>query len=135
VAATVDAVDADIAVRSYRDLRVWQLGMDLAVRSYELSRQLPKDEMFGLVSQIRGSSTSVSANIAEGHGRESTLSFVHFLRVAQGSLKELETHLVLVDRLSLASSSSVAELVERCERLGRVIRSLIRALQRRGKVA
>jgi four helix bundle protein len=105
--------------------------MDLAVRSYELSRKLPKEEMFGLVSQIRRSSASVPANIAEGHGRESTPSFVHFLRVAQGSLKELETHLLLAERVGFVRRSDVVEIVDRCDRLGRVMRSLIRTLQRR----
>ena len=118
-------------VRSFRDLRIWQLGMDLAVKSYELSRKLPRDEMFGLISQIRRSAASVPANVAEGHGRESTPSFVQFLRVAQGSLKELETHLVLAERVGLVGRPDIADLVERCDRLGRMIRSLIRTLQRR----
>jgi four helix bundle protein len=93
--------DRGDAVRSYRDLRVWQEAMSLAVDCYKLTRAFPKDELFGMTAQIRRSSASIAANIAEGHGRESTGAFIQFLRVAQGSLKELETHLLLAERVSI----------------------------------
>jgi four helix bundle protein len=83
------------SINSYRDLRVWQDAMTLAESCYRLTRQFPRDELFGLTSQIRRAAASIPANVAEGHGRESTGNFVQSLRVAQGSLKELETHLLL----------------------------------------
>lgn len=118
-------------IQSYRDLRVWQEAMALAEDCYGLTRRFPRDEMYGMTSQIRRASVSIAANIAEGHGREQTGSFVQALRVAQGSLKELETHLILAQRVGLALNEAVDPLLSRCETLGRQIRSLIRSLQQR----
>ena len=86
-------------IQSYRDLKVWQQAMDLAEKCYRLTRQFPKDELYGMTSQVRRSAASVAANIAEGHGRNSRGEYIQFLRVAQGSLKELETHLILAVRV------------------------------------
>jgi four helix bundle protein len=119
------------AFQSYRDLKVWQEAMTLAVACYELTRAFPREEMYGMTSQIRRASGSIVANIAEGHGRETTASFVHFLRTAQGSLKELETHLILATRVKLASSDSVEPLPGQCDALGRMVRALTRSLQQR----
>jgi len=74
------------AIKSYRDLRVWQEAMSLAENCYRLTKGFPREELFGLTSQIRRSAVSVAANIAEGHGREHTKSFVQYLRIAQGSV-------------------------------------------------
>jgi len=123
---------SDGEIKSYRDLRVWQEAMTLAEECYELTRNFPKDEMYGMTSQIRRASVSVAANIAEGHGREHTGSFVQSLRVAQGSLKELETHLILGQRVCLAAASVAEPLLVRADSLGRQIRSLIRSLQQKG---
>jgi four helix bundle protein len=122
---------SDTAITSYRDLRVWQDSMELAVLCYQATRVLPKEEMFGLSTQIKRAASSIPANIAEGHGRESTPSFVQYLRVAQGSLKELETHFLLGSRLGLLEPSEIEPLLGRCDELGRMLRSLIRALQKK----
>ncbi len=105
--------------------------MSLSVTCYQLTRSFPKDEMYGMTSQIRRSATSIAANIAEGHGRENTGSFIQFLRIAQGSLKELETHLILSERVGLAASAAITEVVGACESLGRQLRALLRSLQRK----
>jgi four helix bundle protein len=76
---------------------VWQDAMTLAESCYRLTHQFPRDELFGLTSQIRRAAGSIPANIAEGHGRDNTGNFVQHLRISQGSLKELETHLLLVN--------------------------------------
>src|SRR5436305_15025982 len=120
-----------IGLESYRELKVWQQAMDLAVQCYEATRSFPKDEMFGLTSQIRRSAASIAANVAEGHGRESTGAFVQSLRVAQGSLKELETHIILADRVKLMAHLTSDDLLDRCDAIGKMLRSLIRSLQRR----
>ncbi len=73
------------------------------------------------------------ANIAEGHGRESTQTFVQYLRIAQGSLKELETHLLLAGRIGFLDEISLAAPVEQCQTIGKMIRALIRSLQQRGE--
>ena len=118
-------------VNSYRDLRVWQDAMTLAAACYQLTRDFPREELFGMLAQIRRSAASIAANIAEGHGREQTRPFIHFLRIAQGSLKELETHLLLAEKVQIANSVKVAALLTNCETLGKMLRSYIRSLQRR----
>lgn len=123
--------DKETAIQSYRDLRVWQEAMDIAELCYRLTRSFPREELFALVGQIRRSASSVPANIAEGHGRELTRSFIQFLRVAQGSLKELETHLLLAERVGVTPAGSTRDLMQRCEGLGKMLRTYIRALQRR----
>lgn len=87
--------------------------------------------MFGIVSQIRRSASSVPANIAEGHGREGRAQFVQFLRVAQGSLKELETHLLLSVRVGFLQDEESGPLLRRCTDVGKMLRGLIRALDAR----
>jgi len=116
---------------SYRDLKVWQKAMDLAERCYEETRLFPKEEMYGLTSQIRRCSVSVAANIAEGYGRDSDGSFVQFLRISQGSLKELETHIILSGRVGILKQDPVTDLLERADELGRMLRGLIRSIQRK----
>ena len=118
-------------IKSYRDLLVWQQAMNLAVLCYSLTRSFPKDELFGLTSQLRRSSASIAANIAEGHGRENSGSFVQFLRIAQGSLKETETHLILAERVNIAKAVEIQPAVEKCEEIGKMLRSLFRAIQDR----
>ena len=103
----------------------------MAERVYRLTAAFPKDEVYGMTSQIRRAAVSIAANIAEGHGRENSGSFVQFLRMLQGSLKELETHLVLSTRVSLVRAADVEPLLIQCERLGKMLRSLIRSIQRR----
>ena len=120
---------SDQPISSYRDLHVWQDAMTLAENCYRLTQRFPKSELFGLTSQIRRAVTSVPANIAEGHGRENTGSFIQFLRIAQGSLKELETHLLLSARVEIIRQPDIAPLLEKCESIGKRLRSLIRALQ------
>ncbi len=116
---------------SYRDLMVWKAAVDLSVACYEATHSFPRSEIYGMTSQIRRSSASIAANIAEGHGRESTSSFIQFLRFAQGSLKELETHLVISERVNLLGESDVKQLMKRTEEIGKMLRSLIRRLQSR----
>jgi four helix bundle protein len=120
-------VGADI--KSYRDLLVWQQAMDLAVSCYKFSKKFPKEDLFGLTSQLRRPSASVAANIAEGHGRESSATFVQYLRISQGSLKETETHIILAGRLELGSKQELKQALASCEDIGKMLRSLIRAIQ------
>jgi four helix bundle protein len=126
-----DRSQAGAAIASYRDLLVWQDAMTLAETCYRVTSAFPREEMFGLTAQIRRAASSVPANIAEGHGRDGTRSFVQFLRISQGSLKELETHVLLAERVSILGSAPCAEVLSRCEELGRMLRSLIRSLERR----
>ena len=117
-------------ISSYRDLKVWQLAIDISVASYEVTESLPREELYGLKSQIRRSASSVAANIAEGYGRENRGSFVQFLRIAQGSLKELETHLIIAGRVGLIQPIVLSELLERCDENGKMLGALIRTVLR-----
>ncbi len=116
-------------INSYRDLHIWQDGMALAEACYRLTKTLPHEELFAMSSQIRRAATSIPANIAEGHGRENTQSFIQYLRIAQGSLKELETHLLLCARVQLLTVDQIASPLVQCESLGKRIRALVRTLQ------
>jgi four helix bundle protein len=115
-------------VESYRDLIVWQQAIDLAVETYSLTKNWPKSEPYGLTSQARRAATSIAANIAEGYGRDSTGNYQQFLRVAQGSLKEFETHLIIAGRIGIAQQSTVDQLLHRADSIGRMLRALIRKL-------
>jgi four helix bundle protein len=109
--------------------------MDFAVQCYEATKAFPREEMFGLVAQIRRAASSVPANIAEGYGRESTGSYAHFLRMAQGSLKELETHLLLATRVGLVSEAKSEPLIQQSDVVGRMLRGLIRSIERSVPIA
>ncbi len=119
-------------VRSYRDLLVWQKGMDLSVNCYRLTKPFPKAEIYGLRSQIRRAEISIPTNIAEGYGRQSTDDYIRF-RIAQGSTKELETLLELSNRVDYCTDSERILRLKICDETGRMIRSLIRTLERRLK--
>ena len=86
--------------------------MDLAEACYRLTANFPKDETFGLTSQLRRASVSVPANIAEGYGRDSRGSYTQFLKIAQGSLKELETHVLLAERLGLVGVDAAKPVLD-----------------------
>ena len=116
-------------IRSYRDLRVWEDGMRLAEACYRTTRAFPREEIYGTTSQIRRSAASIPANVAEGYGRDNPREFVRFLRIAQGSLKELETHLTLASRVELITVEEADKILKRCETVGKMLRSLIRSIQ------
>ena len=90
-------------LKSYRELLVWQKATDFAVECYRFSASFPKAETYGLTSQIRRAAVSIRANIAEGSGRGSRKEYVQFLLIAQGSLKELETHIIIAEKLGYRS--------------------------------
>ena len=120
------------AIESYRDLHVWKAAIELTVACYAETKKFPTSETYGLTSQIRRSSTSVAANIAEGYGRDNTGYYVQFLRVAQGSLKELETHFTIAKRIGYLESSEEEMLLKRSEQIGKMLHALIRSVQRAG---
>jgi four helix bundle protein len=103
--------------------------MGLAEASYLLTKRFPKDELFGMIAQIRRAATSVPANIAEGYGRNSRGEYVQFLRISQGSLKEPETHLMLCSRVGLLAEPETRNILEKCDRIGKMLHRLIRSLQ------
>lgn len=116
-------------INSYRDLLVWQQSMDLVVAVYDCTRDWPKEELYGLTSHTRRASVSVPANIAEGYGRENYGAYINFLKIAQGSLKELETHLLIAERLRFISTEHTEQLLGQAESVGKLLRLLIQKLK------
>lgn len=112
------------AIKSYRDLLVWQKAMDLAVRSHQLTENLPRREEFGLKAQIRRAAASIAANIAEGHGRDHLGDYLHHLSIAKGSLAELGTHLLLSLRLGYLLEAQVHEMLYSTDEVGRMLNGL-----------
>ena len=113
-----------------RDLVAWQKAMDIAEEVYRLTRSFPPEERFGLLIQYRRAATSIAANIAEGHGRESRPYFGQFLRIAQGSAVELDTELELSKRLGYLADDAWEEIHERLDHVIRLIAKLRRAVAR-----
>ena len=105
----------------YRDLVIWQKSMDLTERIYRESRSFPSDEKFGITSQLRKSTSSIPANIAEGFGRNSPRSFSYFLRIAMGSLHESETHICIAERLGYLDSTVAESLMTDTNELAKIL--------------
>jgi four helix bundle protein len=122
-----------LEIKSYQDLKVWQAAMDIAVECYKATAGFPEIERYGLTNQIRRAASSIAANIAEGHGRESTGAFIQFCRIAQGSLKELETHILLSERLGYLGGDTANALLGKTGEIGKMMRSMIRSLQERSQ--
>lgn len=110
--------------KNYKELNVWQKAMDIAVSIYRLTLTFPKDELFGLVSQIRRAAVSIASNIAEGEGRKSSNEFHHFLGIALGSISELETQIELSVRIGFTEKSEIQSLVNDLATLGKMLTAL-----------
>ena len=122
------------AIRSYRDLDVWNQAMDLVEQCYRLSEQFPRSgEEFGLRAQVRRSAVSVPSNIAEGNGRLTTGDYLRHISVAHGSLMELETQILIAGRLRYLDAQSVNDVLARTDEIGRMRTSLARRLRERVK--
>ena len=118
-------------VNSFRDLRVWQAGMALVERVYELTRPFPTQEAYGLTGQMRRAAVSIPSNIAEGHTREHTKEYLHHLSMAQASLAELQTQIEIARRLHYLSTESVDLLLGQAASLSRQLFALRNGLLKR----
>jgi four helix bundle protein len=117
-------------VESFRDLLVWQRAVDLSVAVYKLSAEFPRDEIYGLTSQIRRASVSVASNIAEGQGRNSSGEFIQFLGIARGSNLEVQTQLVLSRRLGFGTTQGLTDCEAFSIEVGRMLNGLMNSLQK-----
>ena len=118
-------------LKSYRELEVWQWSFDLCKAVYGVSAGFPSAERFGLTAQIRRSAISVPSNIAEGYNRGATADYVRFLWIANGSLAELETQLLLASSLGFAIESETKHLLDKLGSVERMLRAMIRSLEAR----
>jgi len=114
--------------RSYRDLRVWRESIELSVAIYNLTRSFPKDEQFGLTSQLRRAAVSLASNIAEGYGRASRPDFRRFAAMARGSLLEMQTQLTIAIRLGLAEETRMQSVLATTEDIGKMLWALMTKL-------
>ena len=119
-----------MAIRSYRDLTVWQQAMDLVEAVYRLCEELRDAERYGLRSQAQRSAVSIPSNIAEGFGRGSATDYARFIIIARGSLMELETQLALMVRLNLVDREDVLALWDKTQSVGKMLTALRNSLTR-----
>ena len=117
-------------INDFKDLIIWQKGMDIAKKCYFLTKQFPKDELYGMVQQIRRSASSIPANIAEGYGRRTSGEYKRFLSIAQGSVNELQTHLFLAESVGLCETKDIEPLINELQLETRMIISLMRKLDK-----
>ena len=117
-------------IRSYRDLIVWQKSIVAVDACYLATRAFPSAELYGLTSQIRRASVSIVANIAEGHGRNGRKQYLHHLSIAGGSLRELETLLIVANRQRLLKAETFRALVGRTDEIGRMLSGLTASLRK-----
>jgi four helix bundle protein len=101
-----------MSISSFRELRAWQLGMDLAERVYQFTNSYPKSELYGLTSQMRRAAISVPSNLAEGHARDSSKEFIHFIAISVGSICELETQILLSHRLQYINTVDLESILD-----------------------
>jgi four helix bundle protein len=115
-------------VSTHKDLNVWKKAMDLAAQVYSLTAKVPKEELYGLTSQIRRSAVSIPSNIAEGAARHSRKKFIQFLHIASGSVAELETQFLLAIQIGLHSGDHIISHVEEVRKL---LLGLLRSLKKK----
>lgn len=118
-------------VKSYKDLIVWQKAMDLVTMVYALTRQFPREELYGLTNQVRRAAISVPSNIAEGQARQSTAEFRNFLSIARGSLAEVETQLLIAQRLKYLTQKDLSQVMATHQEISKMLPALISQLATR----
>ena len=116
-------------VQTYRELIAWQKAMDFTADVYRITRQFPKEELYGVTSQLRRAAVSVPSNIAEGQGRGTTGEFRQFLGHARGSLLETETQILLSERLGYLEHQATENLLKQAAEVGRILNGLLGSLK------
>ena len=114
--------------QGFRTLKAWQKAYELALDIYKVSKNFPKNEQYGLSSQMRRSAVSISANIAEGYERQHRKEYIQFLMIAKGSLGELETHLLFAKDLGYVTLENYNDLESKRQEVGKILRGLINSL-------
>ena len=115
-------------IKTHKDLLVWRKSIDLVEQIYKLTKQFPHEELYGITNQMRRCAVSIPANIAEGSGRKNKAEFIQFLHIALGSASELETHLIISQRLGFLSSNSYDEIMNALNEIIKMTCGLINSL-------
>ena len=121
-------------MKSYKELDIWTKGISFVKEIYKLTKNFPKEELYGLTNQLRRASVSVPANIAEGWGRESSKSFISFLKISRGSLFEVDTLILIAESLKYIDNKDLIKLQNEIELLGKMINSLINKIENKMNV-
>jgi four helix bundle protein len=114
---------------SYRNQFIWQRAVQIAINCYKFTRLFPKSELYGLTSQIRRSSVSVASNIAEGYGRRSKQEYIQFLHIALGSLRELDTQLIIAKEVDLAEKELFTPILNEVEEMQSILVATLNKLK------
>jgi four helix bundle protein len=121
-------------LKNYKELKVWQSSYQLCLEIYKTTKRFPKEETYGLTSQIRRSAVSVPSNIAEGYGRKSTLDYIRSLYIAYGSNCELETQILLSGDLNYIEAAKLGKLKDDIGEVERMLKALIKSLENRSSI-
>ncbi len=119
-----------VAIKTFKELLVWQKAFDLSLEIYRLTGGFPKHELFGLSAELRKTARSIVCNIAEGHARKRTLEYIHFLRISSGSAAELETQILLAKRLGYFDENVAAGISDKLAEVERMLDALVRSLKK-----
>jgi four helix bundle protein len=124
-----------LEVKNYQELEAWNQAMDLVIACYQLTSKLPEAEIYGLSNQIQKAAVSIPSNIAEGQGRQHSGEYIylHHLSLANGSLKELETQLLIAERLSYLENTELQSILQLSDRLGSEIEIMLNSLKEKVK--
>jgi len=117
-----------MVIKTFKDLLVWQEAMNLVEMIYLQTSSFPKEEIYGLTNQVRRAAVSIPANIAEGNGRISRKEYLRFLYIANGSMKELETHLLIAERLNFLAKESLEKIQVKMQTVGKLLTLLRKSL-------
>ncbi|MFZ5644018.1 MAG: four helix bundle protein [Bacillota bacterium] len=117
-------------MKNYKELEVWQKAINLVIELYKITESFPNEERYGLVSQIQRAGVSVPANIAEGWGRGSTKEYIQYLRISRGSLAELETHLIIAQKLNYISEENTYKFEKEIISIGKMLNNLMKSLKK-----
>ncbi len=116
-------------LKNYKDLKVWKKSYELCLEIYRITAKFPKEEIYGLTSQLRRSVVSIPSNIAEGYGRKTTRDYIRMLYISYGSVCELETQILLAGDLDLIEKGELGSLIKDIEEIERMLKALIKSLE------
>ncbi|MBN2094085.1 MAG: four helix bundle protein [Candidatus Zambryskibacteria bacterium] len=122
-------------MKTYKDLLVWKRSIELATKIYKITEKFPKEEVYGIISQMRRSVVSISSNIAEGRNKGTRRDFVQFLRIALGSTAELESQIEISKNLKFIKIEEYSQLISETSEIGMMLRAIIRKLNLNSKLS
>ena len=114
-------------------MEVWKKSMDLVVTCYQMTKEFPKNEIYGLAGQLQRAAVSIPANIAEGRQRRHSKEFLQYLSIAYGSLAELETHIQIAERLNYINENQIRKMLDKTAEIGKMLNGLSKSIEKRSK--